>query len=85
MEKGLFIPDEILEIEELGDKECMVLAVYWHYTVNDELHCCTLTNKEVCKKVRLKDVRRLGRIKKHLKYLGLIKTDGGMNVTYPQK
>lgn len=82
MDKGLFIPDEILEIEELGDKECWVLAVYWYYTVEGSLHCCKLSNKEVCKKVRLKDVRRLGRIKQHLKDLGLIKTDGGITVTY---
>lgn len=82
MRKGLFIPDEILEIEELGDKECWVLAVYWYYTVEGDLHCCKLPNKEVCKKVRLKDVRRLGRIKQHLKDLGLIKTDGGITVTY---
>ena len=78
----MFIPDEILAIEELSDKECMVLAVYWYYTVEGSLHCCKLPNKEVCKKVRLNDDRRLRRIKQHLKDLGLIKTDGGITVTY---
>lgn len=82
MRNGLFIPDEILAIEELSDKECMVLAVYWYYTVEGSLHCCKLPNKEVCKKVRLNDDRRLRRIKQHLKDLGLIKTDGGITVTY---
>ena len=84
-EKGLFIPDEILAIEELSDKECMVLAVYWDYTVNCDQHCCNLTNKDVCKKARINGVRTLQRIKQHLKELGLIKTDGGMNVTYQNK
>lgn len=82
MDKGLFIPNEILAIEELSDKECWVLAVYWYYTVNGDLHCCKLPNKEVCKKVRLNDDRRLRRIKQHLKDLGLIKTNGGITVTY---
>ena len=82
MRKGLFIPEEILELDDLGWTECAVLAVYWYYTVEGDLHCCKLPNKEVCKKVRLKDVRRLGRIKQHLKDLGLIKTDGGITVTY---
>ena len=85
MEKGLFIPDEILAIEELSDQECMVLAVYWDYTVEGELHCCTLTNKNVCKKARIKSVRTLQRIKSHLKELGYIKTDGGTNVIYQHK
>lgn len=85
MEKGLFIPDEILDIEELSADECVVLSIYWNYTVNDDPHCCTLTNKEVCKKARIKEVRKLQRIKSHLKELGYIKTDGGTNVTYQHK
>ena len=79
---GIFIPDKFLENNELNDKECMVLAIYWYYTVEGNLHCCTLKNKDVCKKVRVKDESRLRRIKKHLKELGLIKTDGGIRVTY---
>ena len=82
MRKGLFIPDEILELEELGNTECMVLAVYWYYTVEGSLHCCTLTNKDVCKKARIKEERGLRKIKKHLKDLGLIRTDGGTKVYY---
>ena len=82
MKKGLFIPDEILEIEELNNTECMVLAVYWYYTVEGSLHCCTLTNKDVCKMARIKEERGLRKIKKHLKDLGLIRTDGGIRVYY---
>lgn len=84
-EKGLFIPEEILEFDDLNWTECMVLAIYWDYTVNGDHHCCTLTNKEVCKKARIKSVRTLQRIKSHLKELGYIKTDGGTNVTYQHK
>lgn len=78
----MFIPNEILKIKELSDKECMVLAVYWYYTVEGSLHCCKLPNREVCDMVRLEDDRRLRRIKKHLKDLGLIRTDGGISVYY---
>ena len=84
MDKGLFIPNEILDldIKDLSNTECMVLAIYWYYTVEGSLHCCKLPNKDVCKKARIKDVRKLQRIKKHLKELGYIRTDGGITVTY---
>ena len=82
MRKGLFIPDEILELKDLSNTECMVLAIYWYYNVEGELHCCMLTNKDVCRKARIKDERKLQRIKKHLKDLGLIRTDGGIRVYY---
>lgn len=82
MRKGLFIPDEILELDDLSNTECMVLAIYWYYTVEGNLHCCTLTNKDVCKKARIKDERKLQRIKKHLKDLHMISTDGGIRVYY---
>ena len=72
----LFIPLMFLENKELSCTECFVLALYRHYTLKTDQHCCTLSNKEVCNKVRLKDVRNLRRIKKHLKELGYIKTDG---------
>lgn len=76
MKKGLFIPDEILDIEGLSDDEYFVISVYWNYTVYIDQHYCTLTDKEVCRKARIKDERKLQRIKKHLNELGLIGTDG---------
>ena len=79
---GIYIPDEILEIEELNNTECMVLSIYRYYTLNGDLHCCTLKNEDICKMVRLKDESNLRRIKKHLKELGFIRTDGGIRVTY---
>lgn len=70
-----------LENKELNHTECVVLAIYRHYTLKTDQHCCTLSNKEVCDSIGLKDVRNLQRSKKHLKELGYIKTDG-MIVTY---
>ena len=80
--EGIFIPMEILEIEEINNTEKMVLSIYRYYTVNGDLHCCTLKNEDICKIVQLKDESNLRRIKKHLKELGFIRTDGGIKVTY---
>ena len=77
----LFIPLEFIKDKELNNTECIVLAIYRHYTFKSEQHCCTLSNKDVCDFVGLKEVSGLRKIKKHLKELGYIKTDG-MNVTY---
>ncbi len=80
--KGIFIPMEFQEIEELTNTECMVLAIYKYYTETGDLHCCSLRNEDICKMVRLKDGSNLRRIKKHLKDLGYIRTDGGIRVIY---
>ena len=80
--EGIFIPMEILEVEEINNTEKMVLSIYRYYTVNGDLHCCTLKNEDICKIVQLKDESNLRRIKKHLKELGFIRTDGGIKVTY---
>ena len=82
MDKGLFIPNEILDIKDLSNTECMVLAIYRYYTVEGSLHCCKLLNKDVCKMARISDESGLRKIKKHLKDLGYIRTDGGITVTY---
>ena len=80
--EGIFIPMEILEVEEINNTEKIVLSIYRYYTVNGDLHCCTLKNEDICKIVQLKDESNLRRIKKHLKELGFIRTDGGIKVTY---
>lgn len=79
---GIFIPMDILEVEELNNTEKMVLSIYRYYTLNGDLHYCTLKNEVICKMVSLKDESNLRRIKKHLKELGFIRTDGGIKVTY---
>ena len=80
--EGIFIPMEFQEIEELTNTESMVLAIYRYYTIKGDLHCCSLKNEDICRMVKLKDERYLRRIKKHLKDLGYISTDGGIKVTY---
>ena len=78
----ILIPREIWSIEELSVKECIVLSIYRYYTVNGNFHYCALSNDEMCKMSRLKDKSHFGKIKKHLKDLGYIRTDGGVKVTY---
>ena len=80
--EGIFIPKEILEIEGISNTERMVLSIYRYYTVEGELHYCSLKNEDICKMVWLKNERNLRVIKKHLKDLGYIRTDGGIKVTY---
>ena len=76
MRKGLFIPDEILLNEDLKGMERILLAFYWYYTVNGELHCCIMKNEDVCKRVGISEVRKMQRMKSHLKELGYIRTSG---------
>lgn len=78
--EDLFIPLDFIRSKELSTTECFVLAIYRHYTFKCDEHCCTLPNKEVCKIPRIGE-RQLKRIKKHLKELGYIRTDG-MKVVY---
>ena len=80
--EGIFIPNEILLNENLKGMERILLAFYWYYTVNGDLHCCVMKNEDVCKKIGISDVRKMQRFKSHLKELGLIKTDGGIKVYY---
>lgn len=80
--EGIFIPMEFLEREELTITECMVLSIYRYYTIKGKQHCCSLRNDDICKIVRLKDKRNFRRIKRHLKELGYIRTDGGVRVIY---
>ena len=81
-EKGYWIPEVIWGLEELSDKECFVLSIYRYYTIEGDMHCCMLSNSDICKMARLKDKSHFGKIKKHLKDLGYIRTDGGIKVTY---
>ena len=82
MRKGLFIPDEILLNEKLKGMERILLAFYWYYTVNGELHCCAMKNEDICKQIGISEVRKMQRLKSHLKDMGLIRTDGGIRVYY---
>lgn len=79
---GIFIPMEFQILEGLTNTESMVLAIYKYYTEKGNLHYCSLKNEDICKMVRLKNESNLIRIKKHLKKLGYIRTDGGIRVYY---
>lgn len=79
---GIFIPMDFQDLEDLTNTESMVLAIYKYYTEKGSLHYCSLRNEDICKMVRLKNESNLIRIKKHLKKLGYIRTDGGVKVTY---
>ena len=82
MKKGIFIPDEILDMDGLNNiTECAVLSIYKYYTEKGDRHCCTLRNEDICKMTKLNE-RKLQRIKKYLKELGYIHTDGGIRVYY---
>ena len=76
----LFIPSEFYKVKELNNTERVVLAIYRHYTFKSDEHCCTLTKKQIAEDLCI-SVDYMKKIKKHLKELGYIKTDG-MNVTY---
>lgn len=82
MKKSIFIPAEILDMDGLNNiTECAVLSIYKYYTEKGDRHCCTLRNEDICKMTKLNE-RTLQRIKKYLKELGYIRTDGGIRVYY---
>ena len=79
--KGIFIPEEILNINELNFEEKGLLAIYKYYTEEGDMKCCSITNS------RLQEILGIKRTsfhnnKKHLKELGLITTNGGIEVKY---
>ena len=81
MKEGIFIPDEFLENNELNHTEMIVLSIYKYYTENGKYKCCSLTCSQIADKLNV-SIWYLNKIKKHLKELGYISTDGGIKVTY---
>ena len=79
--EGIFIPKEFYKIKELKGIERDVLALYKYYTVKGKNKCCSLTNEQIADDLNI-STRYLKEIKKHLKELGYIRTDGGIKVTY---
>lgn len=71
----LFIPFEFYKTKELNSSERCVLAIYRHYTIEDEQHYCSVTNSQIADYLNI-SVVYVKKIKKHLKELGYIKTDG---------
>ena len=81
MIKGTFIPGEFYKIKELNGVERDVLALYKYYTENGEYKCCCLNNTQIAEYFDVSP-RHIREIKKHLKELGFISTDGGICVKY---
>ena len=76
-----FIPNEIFKVKELNLTEKVVLAIYKYYTEKGKYKCCTLTKPQIANEIGI-SVNYMKDIKKHLKDLGYIKTDGGIRVIY---
>ena len=79
--KGIFIPEEILNINELNFEEKGLLSIYKYYTEEGDMKCCSITNSRLQEILGIKRTS-LYRYKKHLKKLGLITTNGGIEVKY---
>lgn len=79
--EGVFIPKEILKLKELSSTEKMVLAIYKYYTEEGKNKCCSLSKPQIADELGI-SVDYMKDIKKHLKELGYIRTDGGIRVIY---
>lgn len=73
--EGIFIPREILEIEDLSSTEKMVLSLYKYYTENGKYKCCSLTKPQVAEELCISP-GYMKKIKRHLTELGYIRTSG---------
>ena len=80
-EKGIWIPIEILQDNRLDLTEKVILAIYRYYTVEGDTHCCFLTNDKIAEMIG-ESKRTIQRVKKNLKELNLIDTDGGIRTWY---
>lgn len=80
-EKGIWIPTEILRDNRLDLTEKVILAIYKYYTVEGEAHCCFLTNDKIAEMIG-ESKRTIQRVKKNLKELNLIDSDGGIRTWY---
>lgn len=72
---GIFIPREILEVEDLSSTEKMVLSLYKYYTENGKYKCCSLTKPQVAEELCISP-GYMKKIKRHLTELGYIRTSG---------
>lgn len=77
----LLIPKEFYKNKELNGMERDVLALYKYYTENGNNKCCSLNNTQIAEFLNV-STRYLRMVKKHLKDLGYIRTDGGIKVIY---
>jgi hypothetical protein len=72
---GIFIPKEILKIQELNVMEKLALSLYKYYTEKGKNKCCSLTKPQTADELNISMVY-LKKIRKRLKELGYIRTSG---------
>ena len=77
----VFIPNEILKLKDINITEKVVLSIYKYYTEQGKYKCCSLSKPQIADELGI-SVDYVKDIKKHLKELGYIRTDGGMRVIY---
>lgn len=80
-QKGIWIPIEILRDNRLDLTEKVILAIYKYYTIEGDGHCCFLTNDKIAEIIG-ESKRTVQRVKKNLKELNLIDSDGGIRAWY---
>lgn len=77
----VFIPNEILKLKDINITEKVVLSIYKYYTEKGKYKCCSLSKPQIADELGI-SVDYVKDIKKHLKELGYIRTDGGIRVIY---
>ena len=77
----VFIPNEILKLKDINITEKVVLSIYKYYTEQGKYKCCSLSKPQIADELGI-SVDYVKDIKKHLKELGYIRTDGGIRVIY---
>lgn len=81
MDKGVFIPSEFYKDKNLKGLERDVLALYKYYTENGTSKCCCLNSVQIAEYFNVSS-RYIKSVRKYLKELGYIRTDGGIKVIY---
>jgi hypothetical protein len=75
-----YITDEIEKLK-LAPAEKMLLSYYKYFTEQGSAKCCMLTNEELADRIGI-GIASLYRVKKHLKDLGYIYSNGGIKVWF---
>lgn len=77
----LFIPSEFYKDKNLKGLERDILALYKYYTETENNRCCSMNSVQIAEYFNVSS-RYIKSVKKHLKDLGYIRTDGGIKVYY---
>lgn len=80
-EKYTLIPGEFYKDKNLKGLERDVLALYKYYTENGNNKCCSLNSVQIAEYFDVSP-RYIKSVRKRLKELGYISTNGGIKVTY---